>query len=65
MNLIGRIKEQEYLLSMVESNRAEFLAIYGRRRIGKTYLIKQFFANKESVFFNSIDIKKWKHEILN
>ena len=57
MNLIGRIKEQEYLLSMLESDRAEFLAIYGRRRIGKTYLIRQFFDKKESVFFNSIGIK--------
>ncbi len=57
MNLIGRIKEQEYLLTLLESDRAEFLAVYGRRRIGKTYLIKQFFSKKECVFFNSIGIK--------
>lgn len=57
MNLIGRIKEQECLLSMLESERAEFLAIYGRRRIGKTYLVRQFFDKKKCVFFNSIGIK--------
>ena len=60
MNLIGRIKEQEHLLSMLESDRAEFLAIYGRRRIGKTYLIRQFFNKKECIFFNSIGIKDGK-----
>jgi len=34
----------------MESNKAEFIAVYGRRRIGKTYLVKQFF-NGEFDFF--------------
>lgn len=34
---------------MLRSNQAEFLAIYGRRRVGKTYLIRQFF--KEQIVF--------------
>ena len=41
--LIGRIAETEILEKAKTSNRAEFIAIYGRRRVGKTYLIKQFF----------------------
>jgi uncharacterized protein len=41
--LIGRIAEIEVLEKVKTSNRAEFVAVYGRRRVGKTYLIKQFF----------------------
>ena len=41
--LTGRITEIEVLEKIKTSIRAEFLAVYGRRRVGKTYLIKQFF----------------------
>ena len=43
--IIGRKHEQDILSSCIESNRAEFIAVYGRRRIGKTFLVKQFFGN--------------------
>lgn len=42
----GREKEQAILTKLFGSKKAEFLAIYGRRRIGKTYLIHEFFKNK-------------------
>ena len=41
-NIIGRKHEQDILNACVETHRAEFVAIYGRRRIGKTFLVKQF-----------------------
>ena len=41
--LIGRIAEIEVLEKVKTSSKAEFVAVYGRRRVGKTYLIKQFF----------------------
>ncbi|MBI1884678.1 MAG: AAA family ATPase [Chlamydiae bacterium] len=44
--MIGRIKEQKLLERLWESNTAEFIAVYGRRRVGKTYLIRSFFENK-------------------
>lgn len=50
--LIGRQNEQEILTDFIDSNRPEFLAIYGRRRIGKTYLVKQFFTGKRHTFFS-------------
>lgn len=46
MIIIGRKKEQNILSRLANSKRPEFLAVYGRRRVGKTYLIKEFFNNK-------------------
>jgi uncharacterized protein len=37
--LIGRKKE----IQKLESKKSEFLAVYGRRRVGKTFLIREFF----------------------
>jgi AAA+ ATPase superfamily predicted ATPase len=36
MKLVGRIREQELLTDALTSHRSELVAIYGRRRIGKT-----------------------------
>jgi len=44
--MIGREKEVEILIEALHSNRAEMIAVYGRRRIGKTYLIEQFYKQK-------------------
>ena len=43
--LIGRIKEKNELLDLYKSGRAEFVTIYGRRRVGKTFLVNSLFAN--------------------
>lgn len=50
MDIIGRIDEQNELKSCLDSNRLEFIVVYGRRRIGKTYLIKKNFLMKNSLF---------------
>ena len=42
---IGREKELKRLEDIKKSARSEFVAVYGRRRIGKTMLIKQVFEN--------------------
>lgn len=41
--IIGRKKEQKKLRELYDSGRAEFVAVYGRRRVGKTYLIDEVF----------------------
>ena len=43
--IIGREEEQNLMMELFNSPRAEFLAMYGRRRIGKTFLIKNVYAN--------------------
>ena len=40
-NVIGRKSEIRELEKLYRSDRPEFVAIYGRRRVGKTFLIKQ------------------------
>ncbi len=42
-NIIGRKQEIELLNKIQESSKSEFLAVYGRRRVGKTFLIREFF----------------------
>ena len=44
--ITGREREQAILNKLLHSKRAEFLAIYGRRRVGKTFLIHEFFKDK-------------------
>ena len=44
--IIGRKREIEELERFYQSNRPEFVAVYGRRRVGKTFLIKQALKDK-------------------
>lgn len=44
--LIGREQEQEMLHIAYESDSSQFVAVYGRRRVGKTYLVRECFADK-------------------
>lgn len=39
--IIGRRREMEELERLYQSDRPEFVAVYGRRRVGKTFLVKQ------------------------
>ncbi|MBP9694144.1 MAG: AAA family ATPase [Alphaproteobacteria bacterium] len=47
--IIGRIHEQEALKKTFNSQQAEFIAIYGRRRVGKTFLVRQFFTSHKHI----------------
>lgn len=48
--IVGRKTELAILNRLYASSRAEFLAVYGRRRIGKTYLISEYFKSKGYYF---------------
>lgn len=49
--LIGRHKEQAKLKACMESGRSEFVVVYGRRRIGKTFLVRRFFNDSYAFSF--------------
>ena len=44
--MVGRKREVSALQRAMTSGESEFVAIYGRRRIGKTYLVREFFKDK-------------------
>ena len=52
-DIIGRKPELETLKYLYESQKSEFLAIYGRRRVGKSFLIE------EADFFVSVHSALW------
>lgn len=50
MQIIGRKREIKELNRLKESNQAEFVAVYGRRRVGKTWLVRNYF-NDQFTFY--------------
>ena len=58
MNIVARKKEIEILKKISISKKAEFVVVYGRRRIGKTYLIKEFFNEQYSFYSTGVFSKK-------
>ena len=46
MSIIGREKEIKELRHLFDSDKAEFVAIYGRRRVGKTFLVDETLKGK-------------------
>lgn len=48
--MIGRYEEKKHLLRLYKDKKSHFLAVFGRRRIGKTYLIRNYFADKISFY---------------
>ena len=48
---IDRKKELEYLESEYQSKRSSFVVVYGRRRTGKTALLRHFAKDKPSLYF--------------
>ena len=68
--IIGRKHEQDLLTEYCETPKAELVAIYGRRRVGKTFLVRQFFNNKFDFCFTgsfetprSTQLKLFKSEL--
>lgn len=45
-NIIGREAEIGILERLYKSKKSEFVAIYGRRRIGKSYLVSEVYGGK-------------------
>lgn len=54
--MIGRKEELKQLETLYQSDKFEFLVMYGRRRVGKTTILQEF-ANKHKVIFFSAQEK--------
>jgi len=53
-SIIGRRREQEILQKCYDSDKAEFVAVYGRRRVGKTFLVNELFGDKFDFYASGI-----------
>jgi len=51
MNFINRTQELTFLQRKYDSDKAEFVIVYGRRRIGKTELINKFSLRRPTLYF--------------
>ena len=52
---IGRERELELLNRLYESDKFEFVVLYGRRRVGKTALINRFIEQKQAIYFTGVE----------
>ena len=52
--LIGRNEEIREINELYDSGKAEFLAVYGRRRVGKTYLIKEVLGSRMTFYHTGL-----------
>ncbi len=55
--LIARKNEQTELLEAYKSQQAEFIVLYGRRRIGKTFLIEELYGKQKGYYFQATGIQ--------
>ena len=56
VKLIGREKEQALLKELLTTNESEFVALYGRRRVGKTFLVETVY--REEIVFSITGLNK-------
>jgi AAA+ ATPase superfamily predicted ATPase len=64
-NIVGRKSEIKRLTEYVQSEKAELLAVYGRRRVGKTFLIKEFFNENFTFYFSGAENASKKQQLFN
>lgn len=62
--IIGRKKEIQELQACFHSNQAEFVAIYGRRRVGKTFLVREMFKDNMVFYHTGLSPFELKDEVL-
>ena len=61
--IIGRKREIALLDAVCQSGRAELVAVYGRRRVGKTFLVKEYFHNHFDFYATGIFEGKRKDQL--
>lgn len=65
MKVVGRTSETLMLTNALKSKRPELIAVYGRRRVGKTFLIRNIYKNDIQFEFSGIHRASMKHQLKN
>ncbi len=63
--IVGRIYEQEELERFAESESSEFVAVYGMRRVGKTFLICEYFGNQFAFYLTGLSNADTRSQLIN
>ena len=63
--IVGREREISILNMVYESEKSEFIAIYGRRRVGKTFLIRSVYKNKFTFQISGLAKASLKQQLAN
>jgi len=63
--IIGREREQYLLNQYVESEKPEFVAVFGRRRVGKTFLIREYFIKQFTFYFSGVENVSKEQQLKN
>lgn len=61
--MVGRKNEIQRLHEALENPEAEFIAVYGRRRVGKTYLIRQAYQNRFAFYHTGVARGRMEDEL--
>ncbi|MGL4629763.1 MAG: AAA family ATPase [Leadbetterella sp.] len=65
MAILGRDDEKKRIKELVSSDKPAFAAFYGRRRVGKTFLIKEYFHNEFTFYATGLANSTTKTQIIN
>jgi len=63
--MIGREEEKADLIRFTESEKSEFVVVFGRRRVGKTFLIREFFGSKFTFYHTGMANTEKETQLLN
>ncbi|WP_244440328.1 hypothetical protein [Bacteroides rodentium] len=63
--IVGRIREQKALMEYMDSKESEFIAIYGRRRVGKTFLVREMLGDSFAFYVTGVDNVSMQEQLLN
>lgn len=63
--LVGREAEMKSLNQIVKSKEAEFVVVYGRRRVGKTFLVNSFFNDNYAFKLTGLAKKSKREQLAN
>ena len=63
--IVGREAEKKILAALLLSKEAELIAIYGRRRVGKTFLVRNFYQKNMAFEFTGVHEASLSEQLLN
>jgi AAA+ ATPase superfamily predicted ATPase len=65
MKIIGRQPEQDRIKEIMKNDKPAFVALYGRRRVGKTFLVKEYFNQKFTFYATGLANSNTQNQLFN